>query len=302
MLSRAAEPFLEWRARARIERADAHTPADLRRAFGGCSDRLWGWLLVRGAERGEPFRRVVPEVPDEDLQFRITGSAGRRNLAQANRAYLLFKALHRRISGSLESSTVADFGAGWGRIARFFLRDVPGDRLWLLEPDEGLADFARGSLPCSVTTTPRWPPTDLPAANFDLIYSFSVFSHLGEDLHLAWIDELHRLLKPGGLLMVTTRPRATILHAEKRSGHGGVDRDRQGFAERRSDLLALYDAGGFCHSPNRALGDPARSEWGETSIPASYIRRRWHDFELVAEVDAESAALGEQDVFVVRAV
>jgi predicted SAM-dependent methyltransferase len=35
---------------------------------------------------------------------------------------------------------------------------------------------------------------------FDFIYAISVFTHLGEQLGLSWIQELKRILKPGGHL------------------------------------------------------------------------------------------------------
>jgi SAM-dependent methyltransferase len=55
---------------------------------------------------------------------------------------------------------------------------------------------------------------------FDFIYAFSVFTHLSEPLQFHWIDELWRMLKPGGHLYFTTHgdyllPQLTVDEKEK---------------------------------------------------------------------------------------
>ncbi len=50
--------------------------------------------------------------------------------------------------------------------------------------------------------SPQWPPLDGPDQQFDLIYAFSVFTHL-LDSWSASLIELHRLLKDDGVLAVT---------------------------------------------------------------------------------------------------
>jgi len=41
-----------------------------------------------------------------------------------------------------------------------------------------------------------------------LVYALSVFTHLTEDLQVQWIDELARVLKPKGHLVITTHGNA----------------------------------------------------------------------------------------------
>lgn len=47
------------------------------------------------------------------------------------------------------------------------------------------------------------PPLNLKDNSIDLIYSVSVFTHLNEALHEAWLKEHHRLLNDNGLLIFT---------------------------------------------------------------------------------------------------
>lgn len=48
------------------------------------------------------------------------------------------------------------------------------------------------------------PPLSVEADRFHAVYNFSVFTHLSEDVQLAWANELCRVLRPGGLLICTT--------------------------------------------------------------------------------------------------
>ena len=40
---------------------------------------------------------------------------------------------------------------------------------------------------------------------FDLVYGLSIFTHIEAAQQLAWITELHRIVKPGGILCITTQ-------------------------------------------------------------------------------------------------
>ena len=49
------------------------------------------------------------------------------------------------------------------------------------------------------------PPLPHPDASFDLVYAFSVMTHLDEDLQRRWTGECFRVLKPGGYFLFSTR-------------------------------------------------------------------------------------------------
>lgn len=102
-----------------------------------------------------------------------------------------------------ELGAVLDFGCGCGRVLRHLRRF---DRVRLHGTDSNPAaiawcdqhlDFAEFG------TNRLGPPTRYRPHSFDLIYAFSVFTHLPEALQVAWMREMRRILKPGGWLIIT---------------------------------------------------------------------------------------------------
>jgi len=63
------------------------------------------------------------------------------------------------------------------------------------------------------------------------------------------------------------------------------------------EALRCYDAGGFCHSPVGGGGALSRSFYGETCIPADYVRKHWVRFFEFGEFVSTP---GAQSVIVVR--
>jgi len=117
-----------------------------------------------------------------------------------------------------EVRAVLDFGCGCGRVTRYWA-DFSGDVCGSDVSDAAIA-WCRANLSFArFETNALAPPLALPDASFDLVYALSVFTHLTEELQLAWRDELRRVLRPGGRLLATTHGRSYIsrLDAEERS-------------------------------------------------------------------------------------
>jgi SAM-dependent methyltransferase len=104
---------------------------------------------------------------------------------------------------SFEGKRVLDMGCGAGRTLRHFLSEAEMGELWGCDIDEPSLAWMETHLspPVRVLRGTVDPPLPLPDGHFDLIWSISLFTHLAS--WAEWLAELHRLLKPGGLLIAT---------------------------------------------------------------------------------------------------
>lgn len=103
-----------------------------------------------------------------------------------------------------DAHAVLDFGCGSGRVLRHWA-DVAGPEFHGTDYNPVLVDWCARHLPfarCAVNSL--FPSLAYDDETFGLIYALSVFTHLPEADQLLWMDELRRVLRPGGLLVVTT--------------------------------------------------------------------------------------------------
>jgi SAM-dependent methyltransferase len=99
---------------------------------------------------------------------------------------------------------VLDFGCGAGRTLRHFVDEADEAEFWGCDIDEASIDWMREEMPSPfhVFANGSDPPIDQPDSSFDLIWAISVFTHLAPNWS-QWLTELHRVLKPDGLLLAT---------------------------------------------------------------------------------------------------
>jgi SAM-dependent methyltransferase len=104
---------------------------------------------------------------------------------------------------TLAGRRALDFGCGVGRILRPAAAAAPGCELWGCDIDAPSIAWLGAHAPgLRLLTNGPWPPLEVPGGHFDLIWAFSVFTHV-TDAWSAWLLELHRLLRPGGKLVAT---------------------------------------------------------------------------------------------------
>ena len=152
-------------------------------------------------------------LPDPALAFLVTGSFDLKffdeNGALGAASIREMLATQRR---SLESfPTILDFGCGCGRVLRHW-QGLEGPRVFGSDYNPRLVHWCRANLTrFNVRLNRLHPPMSSESDSFDFIYTISTFTHWTEPLQLEWLGEFKRVLRPGGLLLLTTHG-ATRLH------------------------------------------------------------------------------------------
>jgi SAM-dependent methyltransferase len=105
---------------------------------------------------------------------------------------------------SWEGKRVLDFGCGAGRTLRHFLDEAEQAEFYGCDIDHPSVNWLAEHLspPLHVFKSEELPPLPQPDGFFDLVYAISVFTHLARNW-APWLFELHRVLKPDGLLLAT---------------------------------------------------------------------------------------------------
>lgn len=248
--------------------------------FYGVSDQFWYWLITEGTRRNERLADILPKFPDEFTQETFTGSKGDATLNEAFIYYKLFKKFYKQHRGNIaDVNAMLDFGCGWGRFIRFFIKDVDSEKIWGADPMSEMIELCKSQNSwCRFEAINPAPPSHLPGDHFDLIYSYSVFSHLSEQFHLQLLDEIYRILRPGGIYMTTTRSRDFIVETAKMRARLGIDKEHPvqigtsvAFPDTQK-TLAEFDAGKYCFHGH---DDSDRNYWGEAAIPKKYVVENW---------------------------
>lgn len=212
-------------------------------------------------------------VPDDTVrrgvtmtkaQYVRTGQAVNRTIRR------LFAAHDQRNRQVSDLEQMLDWGCGTGRVMSHFA-DIArnGVDVWGCDPSAASIHWMKGNL------TPTFrvflslfrPPLPLPEAKFDLVYGFSVMTHIS-DLVDPWLMELRRITKPNGMVIVS-------VHDE--NAWAACRADSQLFLAKSCPELDFYDelTDDFV---TRGRGPTSKTFWHSDGI-----RRRWSDaFEIIS--------------------
>ena len=197
--------------------------------------------------------------------------------------------------GSMDAVRRAlDFGCSSGRAVRV-LAAAFEDVEWLgVDPNADAIAWAREHLPeVTFGVSPGDPPLEFDDGSLDLAFAISIWSHFGETAALRWLDEMHRLLAPGGHLVLTTHGPQSIAYY----GQIGA-RPPQQLEQIRSELYRR----GFWFAPEFGeAGDHGvkHAEWGTAFLTPEWLLRHISGTWDVAHY-AVGRNTGNQDVIALR--
>ena len=187
-----------------------------------------------------------------------------------------------------------DWGSSSGRVVRWLAAAYPEVEWHGADPNEQAIGWAQEHLPqVRFHVAAQDPPLAFADGHFDLVLAVSIWSHYGERAALAWLEEMHRLIRPGGHLWLTTHGFQSVWH------HVGVG--RRSTRQLHEIREALYRSG-FWFAPEFAERDDwgiTHPQWGHTWISPEWMARQvtpaWSIEDFVPGGNLE-----DQDVYLLR--
>ncbi|MDQ3122144.1 MAG: class I SAM-dependent methyltransferase [Actinomycetota bacterium] len=222
---------------------------------------------------------AVP-LPPLELADRVGRGAAFDEVGRATRLEIV-KRLPE--NWSFAGKRVLDFGCGAGRTLRHFVPEARVGEFYGCDIDGSSIGWLEENLspPLRVFQNEETPPLPLESDSFDLVWAVSVFTHI-TDLWAAWLLELHRILRAGGLLFAT-------IHGPDRSKEWAkVPEDEQSelpVAPSETDRVGM----------NMLNGGRSWDEGGPTVFHSEWwIREHWGRAFDIGSVEQQGVMLGPQ--------
>lgn len=254
----------------------------------------WYALLCKslsGEDAMSSFGDPLPRFPSEELQRNTTSLSGEQALSQANGFYGdIIEALDSRDIRIEPDWVILDFGSCWGRISRFFMRDVSKKNIHGVDVEKEFVDICNDLFDSdNFSVCQAMPPLKLADSSVNLVSAYSVFSHLSEVAFLAWLREFGRILKPGGIVAFTTRNEGFLDYCaslnSRRDELSGYQLALATTLGGDTGLRHKYRAGEFVFFSDRGVsggGSMNESFYGEAFIPRMYVQDHLADeFEIL---------------------
>lgn len=99
---------------------------------------------------------------------------------------------------------VLDFACGYGRVGRHFKNVMPEVKYVGIDIHYDAVRFNRDTLGLQMLQSTQKAEEFYLGRTFDFIFALSFFTHLRREHFLGWLSELHWILSPGGVLMIST--------------------------------------------------------------------------------------------------
>jgi SAM-dependent methyltransferase len=236
------------------------------------------FIRASGAEKGADSADGLP-LPPADLQVLVAGVADSAWFLEGGQlAEDSIRAVLDRAGAPLSSQrSILDFGCGCGRVLRRW-RGLNA-RVHGVDYNQSLVRWCQKNLPfAEVSVNGLKPPLPYDDASFDFIYSFSVFTHLPIDTQFAWRDELRRVMRPGGHLLLSI--------------HGDAYLDQLTVEER-----SIYDSGSCVVRWPKAAGANLCSTFHSPAFVRERLAEGW---ELIEHIPRGALCCRDQDLVLLR--
>jgi len=223
--------------------------------------------LVAEAKNGNLFGMdefcIVKELSDEELRFRrdnklpddvlihlVAHNVDPKTFLEEGKAGV--ELIKRVLTGHQihvdALVNILDFGVGCGRVLRWWKDDSQSTVFYGTDINNDLIGWCKENIDFgefSVNTL--HPPASFRGSQFDLVYAFSVFTHLRIETQLEWILEFYRIVAPSRYLLLSIHGdhHAKLLSPSSyeeyvRNGYCVLSKDAEG-----ENLCAAYQSRSF---------------------------------------------------------
>jgi len=183
--------------------------------------------------------------------------------------------------------SILDFGCGTGRLIVGWYLDNPERHLSGCDINGELVAWVRDSLPQRIKfhQSPLTPPLSYASDCFDLICLVSVFTHLSMVSQRLWVEEIKRILRPSGHILITLQGElyTHLFHPDRVR-----EFEKKGFIE-----IATSDEGSNSFSTYHSV-ECVKELFGDFEILGYFPRGRINYPEVIFPVAAF------QDVYVLK--
>jgi SAM-dependent methyltransferase len=184
-------------------------------------------------------------------------------------ADLVTDALRRAGLDPADAGAGLDFGCSSGRVVRV-LNAAFGEVDWYgCDPIAPAVEWAQANLPgIDFRVSPEHPPLPYDDGAFGLVFAISIWSHFNAPAAVAWLGEMRRIVRPGGMLLVTTHGFQTLAHDEEGGLRGP---DQLAGIER-----ALFEEGFWFRDEFGETGDHGitDADWGTAFMTPEWLLSR----------------------------
>ena len=197
--------------------------------------------------------------------------------------------------GLHEFESVLDFGCGVGRVLRWLQALMPQAHFAGSDSDELAIEWIREHYPgveTAAITNNGLPPVAFEDAQFDLVLGYSVFTHLNISYQDAWLGELRRLVRPGGILLLSISGPRMLDHTLTKSNHTNL-------ADLRQQLDA-FTSDGILHWLGDGWEQHFPAYYHTTFHSHQYVRDHWSRWFAVLGIDSTGPDRMPQDMVILR--
>lgn len=224
---------------------------------------VFGKLLLDVPDKYPNLKAFFPTMASDEIQDKWTGAHG-ESLLQVSLAFIKTLSFgYATLTGkNIENAKILDYGCGWGRLIRLLYKLTPIDNIYGVDAwDKSIQlcgeQGVKGNLAIS-----QYVPRSLPFEDeFDLIFAFSVFTHLSNKTARVVLETLRNYISKDGLLVITIRPRE----------YWNIHRN----GTYASEMMKIHDETGYAFKPHNRPPIDGDITYGDTSMTLDYFENNF---------------------------